>query len=29
VYRVLYEGLRITDGVAALQARTLKEEWRT
>lgn len=29
VYRVLYEGLKITDGVAALQGRELKEEWRT
>jgi glycerol-3-phosphate dehydrogenase (NAD(P)+) len=29
VYRVLYEGLSIAEGVAALQGRELKEEWRT
>ncbi len=29
VYRVLYEGITVADGVAALQGRTLKEEWRT
>ena len=29
VYRVLYEGITVAEGMAALQARTLKEEWRT